>query len=100
VAIIIHIIDIHNFNLLTFFLSFSFSIDILDEYTVFFREGLMVGEQFNQTQHKWACVQFIAEVSLIANCKSADLKIALSIIADLASRENDKEEDDLFYEVQ
>ncbi|HEP1391406.1 TPA: hypothetical protein QIT63_002696 [Escherichia coli] len=60
----------------------------------------MVGDQFNQTQHKWACVQFIAEVSLIANCKSADLKIALSIIADLASRENDKEEVDIFYEVQ
>lgn len=60
----------------------------------------MVGVQFNQTQHKWACVQFIAEVSLIANCKSADLKIALSIIADLASRENDKEEVDIFYEVQ
>lgn len=63
-------------------------------------EGFMVGERFNQTQHKWACVQFIAEVSLIANCKSADLKIALSIIADLASRENNKQEGDLFYEVQ
>ncbi|ENO3041534.1 hypothetical protein ACTT3R_004296 [Enterobacter ludwigii] len=60
----------------------------------------MVGERFNHTQHKWACVQFIAEVSLIANYKSADLKIALSIIADVASRENDKEEDDIFYEVQ
>lgn len=60
----------------------------------------MVGEHFNQAQHKWACVQFIAEVSLIANCKPADLKIALSIIADLASRENDKKEDDIFYEAQ
>lgn len=26
----------------------------------------MVAEHFNQAQHKWACVQFIAEVSLIA----------------------------------
>lgn len=98
-AITIHIIDIQYFNLLTFFLSISFPIDILDKYTVL-EGGFMVGEQFYHTQHKWACVQFIAEVSLIANCKSADLKIALSIIADLASRENDKQEDDIFYEVQ
>lgn len=60
----------------------------------------MIGEHLNQTQHKWACVQFIAEVSLIANCKSEDLKIALSIIADLASRETDKEEDKIFYKAQ
>jgi hypothetical protein len=60
----------------------------------------MIGEHVNQTQHKWACVQFIAEVSLIANCKSEDLKIALSIIADLASRETDKEEDKIFYKAQ
>lgn len=60
----------------------------------------MICEHLNQTQHKWACVQFIAEVSLIANCKSDDLKIALSIIADLASRETDKEEDKIFYKAQ
>ncbi|EOO7438044.1 hypothetical protein CR897_RS15645 [Escherichia coli] len=60
----------------------------------------MVADHFNQMQHKWACVQFIAEVSLIANCKPADLKLALSIIADLASRENGKEEAEIFYEVQ
>lgn len=60
----------------------------------------MVADHFNQTQHKLACVQFIAEVSLIANCKPADLKLALSIIADLAGRENDKEESDIYYEVQ
>ena len=64
------------------------------------REEFMIGEHLNQTQHKWACVQFIAEVSLIANCKSDDLKIALSIIADLASRETDKEEDKIFYKAQ
>ena len=60
----------------------------------------MIGEHLNQTQHKWACVQFIAEVSLIANCKSEDLKIALSIIADLAGRETDREEDKIFYQAQ
>ncbi|NIF50114.1 hypothetical protein F3J28_20360 [Enterobacter sp. Ap-1006] len=60
----------------------------------------MVGEQFSHTQHKLACVQFIAEVSLIANCKAADLKLALSIIADLAGRENSKSDNEIFYEVQ
>lgn len=60
----------------------------------------MIGDCFSQTQHKWACVQFIAEVSLIANCESSDLKLALSIIADLASRENNKADDKIFYEVQ
>lgn len=34
----------------------------------------MVGEHFSRTQQKWACVQFIAEVSLIANCKPSDFK--------------------------
>ncbi|PQZ10935.1 hypothetical protein C5960_00670 [Cronobacter sakazakii] len=48
----------------------------------------MVGEHFSQTQQKWACVQFIAEVSLIANCKPSDLKLALTLIADLANSEN------------
>jgi hypothetical protein len=42
-----------------------------------------VGEHFSRTQQKWACVQFIAEVSLIANCKPTDLKLALTLIADL-----------------
>ncbi|ADO47407.1 hypothetical protein [[Enterobacter] lignolyticus] len=57
----------------------------------------MVGEQFNRTQHRWACVQFIAEVSLIANCKPSDLKLALSLIADLANSENDEPDNTLFY---
>ncbi|MBU4680427.1 hypothetical protein KC222_00165 [Cedecea davisae] len=62
----------------------------------------MVGEQFSQTQHKLACVQFIAEISLIANCKPADLKLAMSIIADLAdsgSREL-KQESNIYYEAK
>ncbi|WLI76942.1 hypothetical protein Q5705_20640 [Kosakonia sp. H02] len=61
----------------------------------------MVFERLNQTQHKWACVQFIAEVSLIANCKPSDLKLALSLIADLAESENTKPDDeDIFYKAE
>lgn len=50
--------------------------------------------------HKWACVQFIAEVSLLANCKPSDLKLALSLIADLAHQENEQTESNIFYEVE
>lgn len=57
----------------------------------------MVGEHFSRTQQKWACVQFIAEVTLIANCKPADLKLALTLIADLAHSEKDKENDKVIY---
>ncbi|HBX5730755.1 hypothetical protein I4178_25565 [Klebsiella pneumoniae] len=57
----------------------------------------MVGEHISRTQQKWACVQFIAEVSLIANCKPADLKLALTLIADLANSENTGNNDDLFH---
>ncbi|MCS0538340.1 hypothetical protein [Citrobacter portucalensis] len=60
----------------------------------------MVGEHFSRTQQKWACVQFIAEVSLIANCKPADLKLALTLIADLAHSESDEENDDIFYKAE
>ncbi|WP_395490340.1 hypothetical protein ACG1VR_04745 [Cedecea davisae] len=62
----------------------------------------MVGEQFSQTQHKLACVQFIAEISLIANCKPADLKLALSLIADLASgtAEEKIKDNAIYYEVR
>jgi len=60
----------------------------------------MVGERFNQTQHKWACVQFIAEVSLIANCKPADLKLALTLIADLASHEIEDQKSDIYYSAE
>ncbi|MCP2004997.1 UNVERIFIED_ORG: hypothetical protein J2Y78_003537 [Buttiauxella agrestis ATCC 33320] len=58
-------------------------------------------EDTNRTQHKWACVQFIAEVSLIANCKPSDLKLALSLIADLAHSENENQESgDVYYEAK
>lgn len=60
----------------------------------------MVGEQLSRTQQKWACVQFIAEVSLIANCKPSDLKLALTLIADLAHSENNEPEENIFYEAE
>lgn len=60
----------------------------------------MVGEHFSRTQQKWACVQFIAEVSLIANCKPADLKLALTLIVDLANSESSEKEDEIFYKVE
>lgn len=60
----------------------------------------MVGDHFSRAQQKWACVQFIAEVSLIANCKPADLKLALTLIADLANSENNETEKDFFYEAE
>ncbi|PPX83814.1 hypothetical protein C3D70_13020 [Cronobacter sakazakii] len=48
----------------------------------------MVAEQFSRTQQKLEFVQFIAEISLIANCKPSELKLALNLIADLATIEN------------
>lgn len=60
----------------------------------------MVGEHFSRTQQKWACVQFIAEVSLIANCKPEDLKLALTLIADLAHSESDEEKEEIFYKAE
>lgn len=55
---------------------------------------------FQPKAEKWACVQFIAEVSLIANCKPADLKLALSLIADLANSENKEPEKEVFYKAE
>lgn len=47
---------------------------------------------------KMACVQFITEVSLIANCKPSDLKMAFTIIADLANSETRQDADEeIFY---
>ncbi|EFK5494014.1 hypothetical protein [Escherichia coli] len=60
----------------------------------------MVGKHFSRTQQKWACVQFIAEISLIANCKPADLKLALTLIAGLANNESDEEKDEIFYKAE
>ena len=60
----------------------------------------MVGEQLSRTQQKWACVQFIAEVSLIANCKPSELKLALTLIADLAHSESSTQNENVFYEAE
>lgn len=63
----------------------------------------MTGEQqVSQAKFKWACVQFIAEVSLNANCKSSDLKLALALIADLAYREGTENDPEsaIFYEAE
>ncbi|MDD1949044.1 hypothetical protein M1Q09_05015 [Klebsiella variicola] len=60
----------------------------------------MVGEHFSRTQQKWACVQFIAEVSLIANCKPSDLKLALTLIADLANSESTEDDPNIFYKAE
>ena len=47
---------------------------------------------------KMACMQFIAEVSLIANCKPSDLKLALTIIVELANSESRQDADEeIFY---
>lgn len=61
----------------------------------------MVVEDFSQLQqHKWACVQFIAEVSLIANCKPSDLKLALSLIADLTHDASNDGDNKIYYEAE
>ena len=58
----------------------------------------MTVQESNQIHKKMACVQFIAEVSLIANCKPSDLKLALSIIAELANSEiNQNAGEEIFY---
>lgn len=60
----------------------------------------MVFEDFSQLQHKWACVQFIAEVSLLANCKPSDLKLALSLIADLTHEASGEAVSNIYYEAE
>ncbi|MDU4998208.1 MAG: hypothetical protein E6265_16690 [Enterobacteriaceae bacterium] len=60
----------------------------------------MVVEDVSRLQHQMACVQFIAEISLIANCKPSDLKLALSLIADLTHNENDEREESIFYRAE
>ncbi|MBP2156201.1 hypothetical protein [Erwinia rhapontici] len=57
-------------------------------------------DELNAMHKKMACVRFIAEVSLIANCKPTDFELALSIIADLANAPPRNEiSDSLFYTV-
>lgn len=58
----------------------------------------MTAQESSQMHKKMACMQFIAEVSLIANCKPSDLKLALTIIAELANSETRQDADEeIFY---
>lgn len=58
----------------------------------------MTAQESSQMHKKMACMQFIAEVSLIANCKPSDLKLALTIIAELANSETHQDADEeIFY---
>jgi len=58
----------------------------------------MTVQDLSQMHKKMACVQFITEVSLIANCKPSDLKMAFTIIADLANSETRQDADEeIFY---
>ena len=60
----------------------------------------MFVEDLSRLQHQMACVKFIAEVSLIANCKPSALKLALSLIADLTHNEGDKRGESIFYRAE
>ncbi|WP_313611501.1 hypothetical protein [Pantoea piersonii] len=58
----------------------------------------MTAQESSQMHKKMACMHFIAEVSLIANCKPSDLKLALTIIAELANSETRQDADEeIFY---
>lgn len=58
----------------------------------------MTVPDLSQMHKKMACVQFIAEVSLIANCKPSDMKLAMTIIAELAHSDSRQDDDgDMFY---
>lgn len=61
----------------------------------------MVTEQLKQMEHKLACVQFIAEVALIASKDPKDMRIALDIIVFLInSIKMMRQDEDLFYEAE
>lgn len=60
----------------------------------------MVGEQISRAELKWAFVQFIADVSINANCRPADLKLALALIAELANNEHNAQDEHLFYNAE
>lgn len=58
----------------------------------------MQPDQISAMHKKIAGMRFIAELSLIANCKPSDLELALTLIADLANSEPHIEADeDIFY---
>nr|WP_312045243.1 hypothetical protein [Erwinia sp.] len=58
----------------------------------------MEPDEIRAMQRKISGMRFIAELSLIANCKPCDLELALTLIADLANSEPHIEADDkIFY---
>lgn len=61
----------------------------------------MVSEQLKKLEHTLACVQFIAEVALIASRNRKDDRMALDIMVILInSIMTPPPETDLFYEVE
>lgn len=61
----------------------------------------MTAQESSQMHKKMACMQFIAEVSLVANCKPSELKLALTIIAELAHSEARQDADEeIFYSAE
>ncbi|MBS1206426.1 MAG: hypothetical protein H6R25_3325 [Proteobacteria bacterium] len=61
----------------------------------------MVSERNERAQRKWACVRFIAELSLLHHCKKEELEMALWLIADMAESESTTaQERDIFYQVE
>lgn len=48
-------------------------------------QNFMDAEPFSCKQQKLEFVQFIAEISLVANCKPSELKFTLNLIADLVT---------------
>ncbi|MFU9138013.1 hypothetical protein [Erwinia tasmaniensis] len=58
----------------------------------------MQRSEISAMHKKIAGMRFIAELSLIANCKPSDLELALTLIADLANTGPQIEaEDEIFY---
>jgi len=58
----------------------------------------MTPQESSQMHKKMACMQFITEVSLIAYCKPSELKLALTIIAELVHSKNRQDADEeIFY---
>lgn len=60
----------------------------------------MFSEQSSRAELKWAFVQFIADVAINADCRPADLKLALALIAELADNEHSKRDEEIFYNAE
>lgn len=60
----------------------------------------MFREQSRRAELKWAFIQFIADVSLNADCRPADLKLALALISELANDEHSANEEEIYYNAE